>query len=82
MRGEIPLPSSRMVEVGVRREVVKRGFLGLERKDAKSGVIFQSTDVPISLILRGKREILHEYLRYLPAPVVPPARFELNTPGD
>ena len=41
----MPHPSSRMVEVGDRREVVKSGFCGLESHVAKEGVTFQRTRV-------------------------------------
>jgi hypothetical protein len=41
--GEIPQPNSRIVDEAVSREVLKKGFLGSERKDAKRGVIFQRT---------------------------------------
>lgn len=44
LRVEMPQPSSRMVDVGERREVVKSGFWGLESHVAKEGVTFHSTE--------------------------------------
>jgi hypothetical protein len=40
---DTPAPSSRTVEVGERRELAKRKFVGEEIQEAKSGVTFHTT---------------------------------------
>jgi hypothetical protein len=42
---ETPAPSSRMVDVGERREVVKRKFVGEESQVDRRGVMVHTTGV-------------------------------------
>jgi hypothetical protein len=55
---ETPAPSSRTVEWGVRREFVKKGLEGEERKVEKRGVMSHTTVGKVSFLM--EREVNYE----------------------
>lgn len=54
---ETPAPSSRTVDEGAMREEVANILVGEESQDAKSGVIFQTTDIGSVRDLAGWRRV-------------------------
>ena len=74
---EMPQPSSRMVDEWSRTLCENRRLEGDDSQDAMEGVIFQTTET-FSGWKRGEDGKKMD----LPAPVVPPPRFDERTVGD